>query len=179
VGLLETIDRLIPTAPAAGDELVLIGATSGHLGQSTYLADLFDREEGDAPPVDLGRERAAGEFVRAAHARGLITAAHDLSDGGLALAAAEMALAGDTGVTIDADPDLTEAEWFFGEDQARYLVACRPDGVADLLDIGARADVPVRRIGTVGGEILRLGRSEAPLRDLRSAYDTGLTKMLD
>jgi phosphoribosylformylglycinamidine synthase len=179
VGLLESVDRLIPTAPASGDTLVLIGRSSGHLGQSAFLADLFGREEGDAPPIDLDAERAAGELVRAAHARGSITAAHDLSDGGLALASAEMALAGNTGVTLEADSDLTSVEWFFGEDQARYLVACPPHVVDDLLDMGRQADVPVRRVGTAGGDLLRLGASEAPLAALRQAYETGLTKMLD
>jgi len=179
VGLLQSIDRLISTAPDPGDELVLIGTTTGHLGQSAYLSDLFDREEGDAPPVDLDRERAAGEFVRAAHARKLVTAAHDLSDGGLALAAAEMALAAKTGVTLDEASELAPAEWFFGEDQARYLVACRPDRLADLLELGRETNLPTRRVGTAGGTMLRLGRSEAPLSQLREAHETGLTKMLD
>jgi len=179
VGLLETIDRLIPTAPSPGEDLVLIGRTTGHLGQSAFLADIFGREEGDAPPVDLDAERAAGEFVRAAHASGLITAAHDLSDGGLALAVAEMALAGNTGVAIEADPALTDAEWFFGEDQARYLVACRPDATADLLGAGREAGVPVRRVGGTGGSYLSLGTSRAALEDLRAAHEAGLTKLLD
>ena len=179
VGLLETIDCLIPTAPSPGEDLVLIGRTTGHLGQSAFLADIFGREEGDAPPVDLDAERAAGEFVRAAHASGLITAAHDLSDGGLALAAAEMALAGNIGVAIEADPALTDAEWFFGEDQARYLVACRPDATADLLGAGREAGVPVRRVGGTGGSDLSLGTSRAALEDLRAAHDAGLTKLLD
>ena len=85
-------------APRDGDVLVLLGETRGHLGQSALLAEVFGREEGDAPPVDLAAERAAGEFVRAANAEGLVAAAHDLSDGGLAVAAAEMALAGGLGV---------------------------------------------------------------------------------
>ena len=85
---------LIRMAPRDGDRLLLLGETRGHLGQSALLAEVFGREEGDAPPVDLAAERAAGEFLRAANAAGLIAAAHDLSDGGLAVAAAEMALAG-------------------------------------------------------------------------------------
>ena len=94
VGLLASLDELIRMVPRDGDVLLLLGGTRGHLGQSALLAELWGREEGDAPPVDLAAERAAGEFLRAAKAEGLVAAAHDLADGGLALAAAEMALAG-------------------------------------------------------------------------------------
>jgi len=153
-----------------------------NLAQAKSLDALLERlgkPVDEAILIDLDAERAAGELVREAHARGSITAAHDLSDGGLALAAAEMALAGDTGVTLEADPDLTSVEWFFGEDQARYLVACPPHTVDDLLDMGRQADVPIRRIGTAGGDVLHLGASEASLSALRQAYESGLTKMLD
>ena len=94
VGLLNSLDEVIRMAPSAGDVLLLLGKTSGHLGQTALLAEVFGREEGDVPPVDLPAEVAAGTFVRASKAAGLITAAHDLSEGGLAMAAAEMALAG-------------------------------------------------------------------------------------
>ncbi|HUF87617.1 MAG TPA: phosphoribosylformylglycinamidine synthase subunit PurL, partial [Thermohalobaculum sp.] len=124
VGLLTSLDQLIPMAPGAGETLVLLGETHGHLGQSALLWELHARAEGDAPPVDLAAERRAGELVRRLRAEDLITAAHDLSDGGLAVAAAEMALAAGTGVALEADPALPAAAWFFGEDQGRYLVAC-------------------------------------------------------
>ncbi len=103
VGLLETLDQIIRMAPAPDQALVLLGETRGHLAQSAYAWELFGNAEGPPPPVELEAERAAGELVRSLHAERLITAAHDLSDGGLALAAAEMALAGDTGLTLDAD----------------------------------------------------------------------------
>ena len=129
VGLIEGLEQVIRMAPREGDRLVLIGETRGHLGQSALLAEMFGREEGDAPPVDLAAERQAGELVRAANAAGLVAAAHDLSDGGLALAAAEMALAGGVGVDLQADAALGAAAWFFGEDQGRYLMACAPEAV--------------------------------------------------
>ena len=105
VGLLASLDELIRMAPRDGDVLLLLGGTRGHLGQSALLAELWGREEGDAPPVDLAAERAAGEFLRAAKAAGLVAAAHDLADGGLALAAAEMALAGGVGVEVFGDEE--------------------------------------------------------------------------
>ena len=98
VGLLESLERIIRMAPGPDQALVLLGETRGHLAQSAYAWELFGNADGPPPPVDLAAERAAGELVRALHAEGLITAAHDLSDGGLAVAAAEMALAGDTGI---------------------------------------------------------------------------------
>ena len=142
VGLLGSLAELIRMAPRPGDTLVLLGATRGHLGQSALIAELFGREEGEAPPVDLAAERAAGELVRRLKAEAAITAAHDLADGGLAVAAAEMALAADAGVRLDADPALAAAAWFFGEDQARYLVACADP--APVLARAAEAGVPAR-----------------------------------
>ena len=172
--------RLIRMAPRAGDRLLLVGETRGHLGQSALLAELFGREEGDAPPVDLAAERAAGEFVRAANAAGLVAAAHDLSDGGLALAAAEMALAGGVGVTLVADEALDAAAWFFGEDQGRYLLACAPEAVAALVARGGEAGVAVREVGRVGGDAVRLGeRERRARRAARGRMADCLARLLD
>ena len=157
VGLIEGLEEVIRMAPRDGERLVLIGETRGHLGQSALLAEVLGREEGDAPPVDLAAERQAGELVRAANAARLLTAAHDLSDGGLALAAAEMALAGGVGVDLQADAGLGVAEWFFGEDQGRYLVACLPEAVPALVALGDEAGVAVREVGRVGGDAIGLG----------------------
>ncbi|MEM7745218.1 MAG: AIR synthase-related protein, partial [Pseudomonadota bacterium] len=168
----------IHMAPAADQILVLLGTTSGHLGQSAYAWELFGNAEGDAPSVDLRAERRTGELVRALHAEGLITAAHDLSDGGLAVAAAEMALAGDTGVGLDAHADLDPAAWFFGEDQGRYLVACKAEHADRLVELAIAAPVPVRRVGTTGGDKVRLGASEVPLADLRDAHEGGFARMM-
>ena len=100
VGILASLDDLIAGRPAEGDVAVLIGETRGHLGQSALLAEAFGIEAGDAPPVDLAAERRNGEFLRAN--RKLIRAATDLSDGGLALAAFEMAEGAGLGLTLDA-----------------------------------------------------------------------------
>jgi len=172
VGLLASLDDLIRVAPAADQTLVLIGMGHGHLGQSAYLAEVLNRADGDAPAVDLRLERKSGEFLRNAHEVGLIAAAHDLSDGGLAVAAAEMALAAGLGVTI-SDGD---AGWFFGEDQGRYLVATTdPDS---LLNLAAHQGVAAEPVGRVGGTDVVLGRASLPLDDLRAAHDTGLTKIV-
>jgi phosphoribosylformylglycinamidine synthase len=179
VGLLASLDELIRMAPAAGDVLLLLGETKGHLGQSALLAELYGREDGDAPAVDLAAERAAGEFLRAAKAEGLVSAAHDLSDGGLAVAAAEMALAGGVGVEILADEELSAAAWFFGEDQGRYLVACPAVDVDRLLARAVEARVRLRVVGSAGGTEVRLGDGAVELGRLRAIHAAGLPRLFD
>lgn len=179
VGLLASLDEVIRMAPREGDRLMLIGETAGHLGQSALLADVFDREEGDAPPVDLAAERAAGEFLRAAKAEGLVAAAHDLSDGGLALAATEMALAGGVGVEIVSEAELDPLAWFFGEDQARYLVACTAEAAPILTARAAAAGVPLRPVGRATGAAVRLGGGTVPLTELAELHAGALAKLFD
>ena len=179
VGLLASLDELIRMAPRDGDVLLLLGETRGHLGQSALLAELCGREEGDAPPVDLAAERAAGEFLRAAKAAGLVAAAHDLSDGGLALAAAEMALAAALGVEVFADEELDATAWFFGEDQGRYLLACPAEDVDRLLARAVEAAVPLQVVGVAGGAEVRLGAAAVSLAALREAHEGALPRLLD
>ena len=174
VGIMQSLDELIRIAPNDGDTLILIGDTKGHLGQSALMMEVFGREEGDAPNVDLDAERKAGEAVLAAKAAGLINAAHDLSDGGLAIAAADMALAANIGVSISGE----NAGWFFGEDQARYLLSCSQDKSDDLLALLENRDVPAAAIGKVGGDALTLGESVIALTDIREVFDTGLAKVV-
>ncbi|MGY6536163.1 MAG: phosphoribosylformylglycinamidine synthase subunit PurL [Pararhodobacter sp.] len=164
VGLLDSLDDLIAGHPQTGDWALVIGETTGHLGQSAILAEVFNREEGDAPPVDLQAERRHGEFLRAN--RALIHAATDLSDGGLALAAFEMAEGAGLGLTLDAGDTPT----LFGEDQARYLVACGFDQAEALMVAAAQAEVPIQAVGRFGGDSVRLGNSEAPLAALSALW---------
>ena len=120
----------------------------------------------------------AGELVRALHAKGLITAAHDLSDGGLAVAAAEMALAAGTGVAVEPHGELAPDAWFFGEDQGRYLLACRETDASALVDMAIAAHMSVRRVGRTGGDTVRLGASEIGLDRLRAAHETGFARLM-
>ena len=180
VGLLSDLGQVIPMAPGGADILILLGASLGHLGQSALLWELWSRAEGEAPRVDLEAERRAGELVRALKAAGHITAAHDLSDGGLAVAAAEMALAAGSGATLDGADTLSPAAWFFGEDQGRYLVGVADDAAADaVIDAARIAGVPAARIGVMGGETIRLGDTSLPLADLAAAHATGLARLMD
>jgi phosphoribosylformylglycinamidine synthase len=164
VGLLKNVRNLIGSAPAAGDLAIVVGETTGHLGQSAILSRVFNREDGDAPAVDLLAERRHGVFVR--NNRKLITAATDVGDGGLALAAFEMAVAGNIGVTIN-DGGLAK---LFGEDQARYLLACPFDCAEALMIAAGQVGVPVEAVGRFGGTAIRLAGSEAPLEDLAKVW---------
>lgn len=179
VGLLESLDDRIPVGGRKGDVLVMLGATVGWLDRSAWLAELHGREEGPPPPVDLAAERRAGELVISLKNRGLLNAAHDLSDGGMAVAAAEMALASRCGATLAAPRDgLSRAAWFFGEDQGRYLIACPPSAALDVLEAATQAGVPARQLGTLEGEHLTLGASSVPLDALREAHAGGLARMM-
>ncbi|WP_101341952.1 phosphoribosylformylglycinamidine synthase subunit PurL [Cereibacter azotoformans] len=164
VGILQSLDELIAGQPEQGDVALVIGETKGHLGQSALLAELLGREDGDAPHVDLEAEKRHGEFLRAN--RKLVSAATDLSDGGLALAAFEMAEGAGLGLTLT----VTGTAQLFGEDQARYLVAVHPDQTKALQAAAEAAGVPLQQVGQFGGEEVTLGTVSAPLVDLSRLY---------
>jgi len=156
VGLIDDVRRRASIAIGPGQALVLLGETRGHLGQSLYLRELCGREEGPPPPVDLAGERQSGDFVRRAIRDGLVAACHDLSDGGLAVAAAEMALAGGTGLALEAagPAAMPLHAWLFGEDQGRYLLAtASPDA---LIAAARAAGVAALPVGSTGGSALTL-----------------------
>ncbi|MSO77009.1 MAG: phosphoribosylformylglycinamidine synthase subunit PurL [Alphaproteobacteria bacterium] len=151
VGLIADLDwTQTPAFKRAGAAILAIGETKGHLGASVFLEVIAGREDGAPPRMDLAAERRNGDFVRGLIERGEIEACHDISDGGLYVAVAEMALAGGIGAAIASPaggPSLNA--WLFGEDQARYLVATQdPD---PILAEAARQGVPAARIGTTGG----------------------------
>jgi len=160
VGLISDAGKSVSLAlKRAGDALILIGETRGHLGCSLYLRELFGREDGAPPPVDLAAERRNGEFVRAEIAAGRVAACHDLSDGGLLVALAEMAMAGRLGATIEPPSSLPAHVWAFGEDQARYLVeTADPE---QTLHNAKAAGVPAVRIGAVTGDQLTVSGAGA------------------
>jgi phosphoribosylformylglycinamidine synthase subunit PurL len=170
VGILASLDELIAGRPVAGDLAVLIGETRGHLGQSALLAEAFGIEAGDAPPVDLMAERRVGAFVGAQ--RKMFRACADLSDGGLALAAFEMAEGAAQGLTLRPD----ETGYLFGEDQARYLVALAPSDLGALQMAADAAGVPMAQVGQFGGAEVRFGSETAPLAELSALYRNAFAK---
>jgi phosphoribosylformylglycinamidine synthase len=177
VGLVEDVEKTASLAfKAAGDIVLLIGETKGWLGRSAYLETICGREEGAPPPVDLAAEKRNGEFVRSLIQDGRVSAVHDLSDGGLAVALAEMAIAGKIGATIDLGAAGLPAHAFlFGEDQSRYVVAARPTEAAMIVLEGKALGLAVQTLGSTGGDSLTLPH-ETPIliAELAAAFESWL-----
>ena len=164
VGLVEDVTKTA-TLPfkRPGEKILLIGRTEGWLGQSLYLREICKREEGAPPPVDLVVEKRNGDFVRSLIEQGAVTAVHDISDGGLAVALAEMAVAGTLGASIDVSSSLPGHGFWFGEDQARYIVTAAPDSAEAIEERAGDAGVACAIIGVTGGDTLTLGSGTAIL----------------
>ncbi len=171
VGLLPEVDKSVGigfTAP--GQALILIGPEGSWLGQSLYLWELFGRAEGAPPPVDLAAERRNGDFVRGLIRAGRVAACHDVSDGGLLVAVAEMAMASGIGVEISAEGPHPHAA-LFGEDQGRYVLAVAEADAEPILAAARAAEVPARRLGASGGDAVGVsGKGAVKLADLTAAH---------
>jgi phosphoribosylformylglycinamidine synthase II len=172
VGMLADAAKAVDlTFKQDGNALVLIGETRGHLGASLYLREIEGSEDGAPPPVDLAAERKHGDFVRAMISAGHVAACHDVSDGGLLVAIAEMAMAGDKGVALTALPAGNAI--LFGEDQGRYLIeTAAPD---TLLADATNKGIYAQRIGTVSGAALTLpGGNAISVHELKAANEAWL-----
>jgi phosphoribosylformylglycinamidine synthase len=141
-----------------------------------YLRELAGREDGAPPPVDLVEERENGDFVRGLILDGTATAAHDVSDGGLLVAIAEMAIASGIGAVLSEPPsDVPAHAHWFGEDQARYVITVAADGADAVLERARAASVPVLRLGVTGGDVLMLpGERPLPIADLNNRFEAWL-----
>ncbi len=171
VGLIDDVAKTTTIAfKREGEAIFMLGEDKGHIGQSLYLREIHGKEEGAPPPVHLTAERRNGKFVRNLIKDGDVTACHDISDGGLLTAVAEMALAGAIGCALEPEAD---AGFWFGEDQARYLVTASD---ADLLQQkAADAGIPCLRIGTTGGAELSVkGAKPLALAALKTLHEAWL-----
>jgi phosphoribosylformylglycinamidine synthase II len=174
VGVLEDFTKSATLAfKAAGEAILLIGDTHGWLGQSVYLREICGREEGAPPPVDLAAEKRNGDVVRGMIRSGTATAVHDVSDGGLLIALAEMAIAGDIGAQlIAAPPSIVPHAYWFGEDQARYIVTVAEDQVGRVLAKMRGCGVPCIRIGTTGDDVIAIaGEPPVSVATLRNGFE--------
>ena len=165
VGLIDASEKPINGRAAEGDVAILIGETSGHLGQTALLHEVFNRSDGDAPKVNLKMERKHGEFILAN--RNLINACIDLSDGGLALAAFELAHHSNVGFEIYEE----NTEFLFSEDQARYLLACNFDQAESLFIEAGQHNIPVQTVGSFRGDSIAFGRSSLDLAQLSAFFN--------
>jgi phosphoribosylformylglycinamidine synthase subunit PurL len=204
VGLLDNWEKSATIAfKGEGEALWLIGGECAHLGQSLWLRECSGRTEGPPPQVDLEAERKTGEIVRSLIARELVTSVHDVSDGGVLVAVAEMALAGGIGVDIEPEwitrpirPQVVEGLYeptlaqlvlhMFGEDQGRYLVTSSHAEDYRALEAAQKAGVRCRYMGRVGGNSICVGDTpgssgnfaDIPLADLRAAHEGFFPKLM-
>ncbi len=169
VGLIEDVTKAANIAfKGEGEAIFVVGETKGHIGQSLYLREIHGKEDGAPPPVHLTAERRHGKFMRTLIAAGDITACHDVADGGLLVALAEMALAGDVGCSLDVvDAD---AGFWFGEDQARYVITTKD--ADNFLEKAEAAEVPCLLLGqTFGKSLVIKGKGSLELSSLRTLHE--------
>jgi phosphoribosylformylglycinamidine synthase len=176
VGIIDDLAKQATLAfKAPGEAILLVGETTGWLGRSAFLATVLGREEGAPPPVDLDAEKRNGDFVRDLIRTGVATAVHDCSDGGLLIALAEMAMAADLGADLDAAPaELPPHAFWFGEDQARYVLTCAAGRAGEIEATAHKLGIPLRRLGKTGGDRLTLAGARpilvAKLRELHESW---------
>ncbi len=171
VGLLDDVSKHMTVAfKRAGSNIVLLGETKGWLGASLYLREICGREEGAPPPVALHRERRKGELVRQLIQDGQVLACHDVSDGGLLVAVAEMAMASAdrVGAALEAPSTLPLHAWCFGEDQGRYVLEVSDDDLVSVLAAAEEHEVNARVIGKTGGHVISVGGRAVAVDELKT-----------
>jgi len=170
VGLLDDWQKNATIAfKRAGEELVLLGHSTGHVGQSLWLELCHGRREGPPPPVDLAVERRLGELVRKLIDDGTVTAVHDISDGGALVAIAEMAMAGGVGVEVTLPNVPNPSAIFFGEDQGRMLVTTTDPAAVQAA--ASEATIFSAPIGKTGGDAVSGPGFSVSIADLRAAHE--------
>jgi phosphoribosylformylglycinamidine synthase II len=172
VGILDDVSKMTTLAfKLPGEAILLVGKTNGHLGQSVYLRDICGQEAGPPPPVDLKVERTNGDAVRMLIGKGMVSAVHDCSDGGLAITLAEMAMAAGFGAEVKL-PSGDEFEIGFGEDQARYVLTCPAEKAEAVIAAVEAAGAPIAKLGLTGGDALTFtGLGTISVAQLKSAHE--------
>ena len=180
VGVIANFQKAARMSSAQkGDALIALGITRGWLGQSLYMRDLFAINEGAPPPVDLAAEKQAGEFIRKAIDEMALSAVHDVADGGLLIAAAEMALASGEGLALTTPVETRKAAFWFGEDQSRYLIALPREMADNFILKASMAGVQASRLGIFGGkEIILDGKDRLNLHVLSDLHEATLPQFM-
>ncbi len=164
IGLIGAAETPINGKAYEGNLAVLIGETKGHLGQTALLQEVFNRSDGDAPKVNLEIEKKHGNFILTN--RNLINACTDLSDGGLALAAFELSHRSEIGFEIYEE----STAFLFGEDQARYLIACDFDQAESLFVEAGKQNIPIQTVGSFKSDTIVFGNSKFDMASLSSIF---------
>lgn len=180
VGLIPDLSKIATlTGAKESDTLIVIGETTGWLGSSIYLSEILSREDGAPPPVDLAAEKLNGDYVRKLIRNRRVTAVHDLSDGGLAVTACEMAFGSGQGMSLTNPSNRKLHGWLFGEDQARYLLAVEANSVNPVISTAKAKGIAAQVVGTVGGDRIQAdGAFDVSLDKLRTANEAWLPNLM-
>ncbi len=175
IGILKDLNKRIPMEPKNGQNLLLLGENNSHMGRTAFREEILQEQAGDPPLVDLELELKTGLFLLSLNKDKLIESAHDISDGGIAIAAAEMALKGNVGISLDNQT----IEYLYGEDQARYLISCEQKNQPKIFQKAKKEGVTIKRIGTVSGHFFSIGKEKLKLKDLSVLYQSGLKELFN
>ncbi|MCP3963174.1 MAG: phosphoribosylformylglycinamidine synthase subunit PurL [bacterium] len=181
VGLIPDLASL-PVAhfTNSGDRVLLLGEDYGEFGGSAYLRLLHGVEQGRPPKVDLRAEERLADLLRFLAFEGILRTAHDLSEGGLAIALAEATIDGGLGADLAVDIDPVR---LFSETQARAIVAVAPHDVERIMEEATEFEVPITELGSVGGDRLKVrcdgATLDAQVEDLYRSWSTALPRALD
>ena len=180
LGLLEDVDNHVGSGfTAEGDTVVLLGGTRDELGGSEYLKVIHDKVGGRPPSIDWEAEKGLIKCLTSAASERLLSSAHDLSEGGLAVALAESCLQGGMGARVEMAGDLKPYVLCFSESQGRALVSVPPDRLAALRNIASGLGVPLAVLGRTGGDSLVVeGVLSLSLEEMRDVYENSLERMI-
>ncbi|WP_332061077.1 phosphoribosylformylglycinamidine synthase subunit PurL [Bartonella sp. CB74] len=181
VGLLEDWSKRATISGMQNEDIiVLIGSCGSHLGQSIYARDILNIDAGAPPHVDLQLEKKHGKFVRDVIHRGFVHAAHDISDGGLAIALAEMVIKARKGIRAELSNKSPCHAELFGEDQGRYILAIKPNALNNLEDLARIHEVSITKFGIVEGNALDIkGMFNLSISKLTQAYESWFPEFMD
>ncbi|PHR55556.1 MAG: phosphoribosylformylglycinamidine synthase II [Robiginitomaculum sp.] len=181
VGLIKDIlKHATITGAKEGNTLILIGDTAGWMGSSLYAQFILGHNQPNSPiyappPVDLDAEKLNGDYVRRLIHDRRVNAVHDLSDGGLALTALEMAFSNGLGIALNAAKDIPTYAWLFGEDQGRYLLCVDQYSVNPVVSTAHTLGIAAQIVGKVGGErVSAVGGFDLSLNDAHMVYENWL-----
>jgi len=185
IGLLDDVEKHVSIGfRNAGDVVALLGATRDELGGSEFLRTIRGRDEGPCPELDLAAEKRLVDFLAAAATRSLLASAHDVSDGGLAVALCESAFRGELGARVSIAGELRTSAALFGESTGRVLVSCAAGNAAAVEALARSAGIPFAVLGAVGGGSVRIEqggrvRIDAPLDTLKALWSTAFQRSVE
>ena len=168
VGLIQDVNKSMTLSLKSSDSLLLvIGETKGHIHQSALCHDILHLKKGPPPAINLNEEKKNSFFVRELIDKKIAKSVHDISDGGIALAVAEMCMAGKMGAKIITNLiDAERVKFLFGEDQARYLVEIKNEDCENVMKLAKEQEISLLQLGSTKKENLTIDEMKISVDDL-------------